>query len=76
MTEDDTFDALRKPLTKDEIVFGRNRWVYCSQHLNPHSTGRCSVSIQDKILLDACDIVTAESECRHKGFKLYSDIKK
>jgi hypothetical protein len=69
MTEDDTFAALKKPFTEDEKAFGRNRLVYCKQHLRPHSTGWCSVHNGEKVALDAVDPKGAYEECRRKGFK-------
>lgn len=36
-------------ITEDEKVFGKNAWVYCSQHLNAHETGWCGVSVRDKL---------------------------
>jgi len=37
------------PMTDDERVFGRDAWVYCTQHVKAHLTGWCSVSPNDKI---------------------------
>lgn len=72
-TEDDTFEALRNPPTEDEIAFGRNRWIYCSQHLRPHATGWCSVSDRDKLLLDARTMEEAFAECIQRRLDLYKD---
>lgn len=72
-TEDDTFDALRKPPTEDELEFGRKKWIYCGQHLNPHITGWCTVGNQHKTLLDATTQEEAYEECRRKDFALYRD---
>jgi len=38
---------MNKP-TADFLAFGDD-WVYCNQHLRPHSTGWCSVGVRDKI---------------------------
>lgn len=57
--------------TDDEIHFGADRIVYCRQHLRPHFTGWCTVSLRDKILLDALTIEGAYEECKEKGFQLY-----
>lgn len=73
MTEDDTFEALRRPLTEDEVEFGRKTWVYCDQHMRPHMTGWCTVSNRNKIKLDATSNDQAYSECRLRGFDLYQD---
>lgn len=70
-TEDDTFDALRKPPTEDELYFGRKKWIYCSQHLNYHLTGWCTVGNHDKTLLEATNSEEAHTECAVRGFRLY-----
>lgn len=70
-TEDDTFDALRKPSTEDELAFGRKVWVYCNQHMNPHMTGWCTVSKRNKTKLEATNEEDARTECVAKGFELY-----
>jgi len=72
MTEDDTFEALRRPLTEDEIAFGRNRFVYCKQHLRPHLTGWCTVNNNEKVLLDAMTPADARAECNAKMYKLWN----
>lgn len=71
MNEDDTFNALRKAPTEDQIGFGRNVWIYCNQHLSVHRTGWCTVSNRNKILLEAKTDKEAIKECRAKGLKLY-----
>ena len=71
MTEDDTFEALRRPPTEDEIAFGRNTWIYCSQHMRPHMTGWCTVANQDKVKLDATGEEEAHTECVVRDLKLY-----
>jgi hypothetical protein len=71
MTEDDTFDALRKPPTEDELAFGRKAWIYCDQHMAAHMTGWCTVSNSNKIRLDASNGNDARAECERKGLKLY-----
>lgn len=73
MTEDDTFDALRKPPTEDQIAFGRNVWIYCDQHMRPHQTGWCSVGSHHKIKLDAVTQAEAYKECRRRGYDLYKE---
>lgn len=71
MTEDDTFDALRRPPTEDEIAFGRNRWIYCAQHLRPHTTGWCTVSNDQKTLLKATTDKEAYVECVAENMEIY-----
>jgi hypothetical protein len=58
-------------MTEDAKHFGENVFVYCSQHLRPHSTGWCTVSVSNKIKLDATDEVAAYAECEAKGYKIY-----
>lgn len=60
-------------ITDDERKFGRDRWVYCSQHVRPHTTGWCTVSVNDKVPLDAKDRETAFAEARSKGFRIFFD---
>jgi predicted RNA-binding protein with PUA-like domain len=71
MNEDDTFAALVKPMTEDEIGFGRKQWIYCSQHMAPHLTGWCTVSNRNKTKLDAQNRKDAYNECKRSGLKLY-----
>lgn len=73
MTEDDTFEALRRPPTEDEIAFGRNTWVYCSQHMRPHMTGWCTVENHNKARLEATTQEDAYEECRRRGYELYKN---
>jgi hypothetical protein len=73
VTEDDTFEALRRPLTEDEVTFGRGKWVYCTQHMRPHLTGWCTVANRNKTLLVAPTDKVAYNECRERGFELYRD---
>lgn len=56
----------------DSIKFGDDAWVYCKQHLNPHCTGWCTVSLEEKVLLDAKSYEEAIAECKAKGFVLYN----
>ena len=70
MNEDDTFEALKRPLTEDEKAFGRNRIVYCKQHLRAHSTGWCSVGNDQKVALQSADPKEAELECERLGYKI------
>lgn len=72
-TEDDTFNALRKPPTEDEIYFGRKVWVYCDQHMAPHMTGWCTVGNRHKIKLEAQGGHASRLECLRRGFELYKE---
>lgn len=49
-------------------------YVYCHQHLGPHTSGWCTVSITQKTALSAQTREDAVKECREKGLKLYDDI--
>lgn len=63
-------------MVRDHDFFGENRWVYCRQHLRPHTTGWCTVNVHEKTLLQATNGEDADAECREKGFELYSDLVK
>ncbi len=72
-SEEDTFEALKRPFTQDEKSFGRGKWVYCSQHLRPHTTGWCSVSNSDKIPLIAESMGEAYIECARMQLHIYKE---
>jgi hypothetical protein len=57
---------------EDDTTFGV-KFVYCNQHLSPHSTGWCTVYNYNKIPLDAQILDEAFLECKAKGYKLYND---
>lgn len=73
MNEDDTFEALKRPFTEDEKEFGRNRLVYCKEHLRPHSTGWCSVGNRHKVALNSIHPKEAYEECKIRGFKIIGE---
>lgn len=60
----------------EDLDFGENRYVYCAQHLAPHTTGWCTVPNREKTLLEALNYNDALEECRQKGLKLYVDFQK
>ncbi len=62
--------AGHKQPTEDKRVFG-DCWVYCNQHMKPHETGWCTISVRDKVKLDATNAKDAYAECEAKGLKLY-----
>jgi len=66
---------MKTELTEDEIVFGKNMWIYCSQHLRPHVTGWCTVPVREKLGLglsnDPNNEASAYSKCKHLGLELY-----
>ena len=59
--------------TEDETAFGKDAWVYCSQHMRAHQTGWCSVSARDKVGLGVTAAQDAYDKCRAWGFALYED---
>ena len=59
--------------TKDAETFGADRWVYCKSHVRPHTTGWCTVHVDDKVPLDATTREAAYAEARAKGFKIYGE---
>lgn len=50
----------------DEHVFG-DGWIYCAQHLRPHTTGWCTVSNREKQFLHAETEAEAIEECNARG---------
>lgn len=58
--------------TEDYVAFGADAWVYCAQHLRPHTTGWCTVSTRQKVLLDAKTDKDAYQECIDKDFPIYN----
>lgn len=64
-----------EPLTEkspDDLIFGKDAMIYCASHMRPHTTGWCTVSVEDKILLDADSLDEAYRECEAKGLKIYN----
>ena len=59
--------------TEDAKTFGENVWVYCRQHLRPHQTNWCTVSVDQKELLEATSMEAAYAECKQRGFTSYSN---
>lgn len=57
--------------TDDEARFGVNAWVYCRQHLRPHTTGWCTVHNDQKIALTATTRNDAYAECAERGLEIY-----
>lgn len=48
-------------------------FVYCRQHVGPHSTGWCTVDVEDKFPLKATNREAARIECRNKGWRMYGE---
>ncbi len=71
MNEDDTFEALKRQPTEDEIKFGRNAWIYCAMHMRPHKTGWCTVNSLHKQALKALTDIEAHHECRKANLPIY-----
>ncbi len=61
--------------TEDSVKFGDDAWVYCDQHLRPHMTGWCTVSVRNKVLLRAKSAEEAYAECKELGFRMESSAK-
>lgn len=49
------------------------RFVYCKQHVGPHSTGWCTVSASDKIPLQADNREEAYAEAKAMGLDIYGE---
>jgi hypothetical protein len=60
-----------KQTTDDEVVFGKDEWVYCAQHLRPHKTGWCTVGIMDKVALGVDNEKDAYAKCERLGLKIF-----
>lgn len=56
-------------ITEDEKVFGKDQWVYCSEHLRPHLTGWCTVTVRDKVALGVA-LPSTEHEAYNKCIEL------
>lgn len=61
---------MKEEITQDLKTFG-DCYVYCSQHLNPHKTGWCTVPDHEKIKLESKTLEKAFDECRKLGYTLY-----
>lgn len=69
--------------TQDEIVFGANTWVYCSQYRRPHQTGWCTVDVRDKLGLGIAvakphreSAKAAYEKCRAFGLPIFGEEEK
>lgn len=58
--------------TEDEVVFGKDQWIYCSQHLRAHTTGWCKVSVRDKLGLG---VIGQDREAQKSAFKKCREFK-
>lgn len=58
------------PDADDFEVFG-DQWVYCRSHKNPHKTGWCTVSPQNKVALGVDTYEEAVEKCIDFGFELF-----
>lgn len=62
----------KEQASSEDVVLGE--WVYCSQHLRPHRSGWCTVSLADKIGLGpTASEREAYEKCRRLGLKLASE---
>lgn len=55
----------------DAKQFGKDAWVYCKQHLRPHVTGWCTVPNDQKLALDAKNLLDAVAECERKQLRIW-----
>lgn len=53
--------------TEDEIVFGKDAWIYCRQHRKAHQTGWCGVGVRDKVGLGVKTAQEAQQKCWEWG---------
>lgn len=61
------------PPTADVAAFGKDAWVYCSQHMKPHPTGWCTVSPRDKIGLGVDNAKAALEKCHEWKFPIFGE---
>jgi len=65
----------------DAAVFGPEGYVYCRQHMRPHSTGWCTVDSGEKVGLGILvgdggkTYAEAAAKCRSFGLPLFEDLK-
>lgn len=60
---------------RDDVVFGVDQQIYCSQHLRPHNTGWCTVDVNYKVGLGIPTnsrnaLEKAADKCRMLGLRL------
>ena len=67
-------------MTTDEQEFGRDAWVYCKDHVKPHTTGWCDIGVSHKLGLGTFTGEHAEqarqalAKCRLFGLPIYGDV--
>lgn len=67
----------QKIQTEDQIL---GEWIYCGQHLRPHQSGWCTVSLEDKVGLGPFtgqseeQLVKATEKCRRLGLKVTGSV--
>lgn len=71
-------DEAREPLAPDALVFGEKTYVYCTEHLNPHLTGWCTIEVDKKVGLGIKhegheSRERARDKCRSLGLRLFQD---
>ena len=57
----------------EDLIFGKDAWIYCRQHVKPHLTGWCGVGNQDKIglgLFGQENAKLAKEKCRDWGLEI------
>lgn len=63
---------VKEKQTEDFEVFG-DTWVYCNQHLRPHTTGWCTVGVKNKVGLGVTCEKEAYEKCKHFNFTIFRD---
>jgi len=62
----------QEPAKPDDWTLGD--WVYCAQHLRPHPSGWCTVSLADKVGLGpVISSADAAEKCRRLGLHISGD---
>lgn len=61
--------TIEKPVSDEHL----GTFVYCRQHLRPHSTGWCTVNSSDKIALKATTSEAAYDEVRANGWAIFQE---
>jgi hypothetical protein len=63
-------DRFRNPPEDSQMLA---TWVYCKQHVRPHTTGWCTVGVRDKVALAAKNRESAYAEARALGYAIHGE---
>jgi hypothetical protein len=61
--------------TDDELVFGKDAWVYCYDHCKPHMTGWCGIGVSHKLglgLVGRSEEQNAYDKCELFNLRIYN----